>query len=36
MNALRALRDEATRANAGDAVLSAISVAGKKAQEAGQ
>lgn len=35
VQALRALRDEATRANAGDAVLSAISVAGKKAQEAG-
>ncbi|OOB91213.1 hypothetical protein [Rathayibacter sp. VKM Ac-2630] len=36
VQALITLRDEATRAHAGDAVLSAISVAGKKAQEAGQ
>jgi hypothetical protein len=34
VKALVALRDEASRANAGEAVLSAISVAGKRAQEA--
>lgn len=36
VEALRALRTAATHANAGDAVLAAIGVAGKRAQEAGQ
>jgi hypothetical protein len=36
LQALIALRDEATRINAGADVLAAIGVAGKKAQEAGQ
>lgn len=35
VDALRALRTAATHANAGDDVLAAISVAGKRAQEAG-